>query len=962
MSTVASILEGLNEQQQCAVCSPSPVLQVLAPPGSGKTKTLTARVAYLIAHHGIKPYNMIVCTFTVKAAREMKERIKSFVGEDVEKQLNLGTFHRIARLYLLKYGSFIGLEKNFGVADTSDSTAILKRIVKEGNYQQEPGKLRSRISSRKSQASKITKAKAQPGPEQQEFDTIFDEYNKRLRNSNLLDYDDLLLKCVQLLREHPECVANVEAILIDEFQDTNNVQYDLMTLFAFRLLQKTSDGFNSSITIVGDPDQSIYSFRAAEIKNLGKMQAQYIDTQVIHLEENYRSSGAILSSALQVIEQDKARPVKKLLATHGIGEKPVLRRLGKPVDEAEWLVGEIQRLTQLSGGLLQHDDFAVLLRSAALSRHIEAQLGKCGIPYRMVGGNRFFDKAEIKVLLDYLRVVSQPTHSDALVRVVNVPRRRIGEETVTKLLHYAEKNGRTLWEIVLDITQDRRKVDLPLKANQVKGLEDFVRIIFAVQKKMNTGCSIALLLEAVLEKLSYRQYLKDKYGQKEDDFESRWSNVEELMQHARELIPETLGLAAEPETNDGSLDDGNIQGDDGGNRLDQARQTSPDYADILQEFLTNIALSTEREQKKDDGQVPIKVVTISTIHAAKGLEWPIVFIPAAYNGSIPHSRADDTDEERRLLYVGMTRAKGLLYLSYPMLTATNDPTTRSNFLDLDNVGRFFNTKGPSLLFSDIQDLAKILRRPRPEDAALRTARAQTERKEDNLFDEYGIRRDEFDHGEYYANRRKMSWQSSRSSENVLAYQAPLKRHLTSDGSSSFEKRRRDMQSGPKLGAVLDNKPFKPVRPMMTAASDRPFQPPRPMAHSTSMMTSLKSAMTTTVYYNQSSGNDMSSFTSLNRNSSLNTGHVPEHGNTVPSFQSARNIHGLQAEARKAGAIAAPAVKAAEILESGQENAHTVKKSEVTTVKNSSQNRPGRTKKALANQSSITSFFAKGGAG
>lgn len=310
----------------------------------------------------------------------MKERIGKLIGNGMESKLILGTFHSISRRYLAHYGHLIDIKKDFGIADSADSLAIIKRIVKRFDFQIDPKVARSRISGRKARTSVIdegeVKKSATKSIEAEEFEKCYIEYEDALKRSNLLDYDDLLLRCVDLLRKHPSCVSNVEAVLIDEFQDTNLVQFDLMRLFA---------AHKKRITIVGDPDQSIYGFRAAEIKNYRRMLHQYPDTVTIALEENYRSSGAILLTALNVIEQDSSRVAKSLLPTHTVGTRPVLRKLAGAHKEAEWIVTEIQRIKGLTGDLLDLNDFAILLRSASLSRLIETALGKAGIAYRMVG-------------------------------------------------------------------------------------------------------------------------------------------------------------------------------------------------------------------------------------------------------------------------------------------------------------------------------------------------------------------------------------------------------------------------------------------------------------------------------------------------------------------------------------------------------------------------------------------------
>lgn len=478
--------------------------------------------------------------------------------------------------------------------------------------------------------------------EQQEFARVFAGYESALANANLLDYDDLLLRCVDLLRQHPACVSNVEAVLIDEFQDTNLVQFDLMRLFAAQ---------RKRITIVGDPDQSIYGFRSAEIKNLKRMQKQYPDTLVVLLEENYRSSGAILITALEVIQQDESRPKKALLPTHCVGTSPVLRKLPSAAIEASWVVSEIKRSTHVTGNLLNYSDFAILLRSASLSRHIESAMGKAGIPYRMVGGHRFFDRVEIKTLLDYLRIISQPDNSDALARIINVPPRRIGESTIKALLEEAEAKQVTLWTLVREAVQGHISLKTKLTKSAEQGISSFINIVLTLRKKLmdfKSHHSPRQLLETVIKKLAFQEYIENSHP---GDHEARWANVEELVAQAAD----SAGSEATEENSDDNEILPNIEG------LEQQQLSQSEEA--LSRFLAHVALSTEL--KEDDEEEPQQKVTISTIHAAKGLEWPVIFIPAAYEGSIPHSRAEDTDEERRLLYVAMTRAKALLYISCP---------------------------------------------------------------------------------------------------------------------------------------------------------------------------------------------------------------------------------------------------------------------------------------------------------
>lgn len=703
-----STLAGLNDAQRVAVTSEAAVLQVLAPPGSGKTKTLTARVAHLIACRGLKPWNIIVCTFTVKAAREMQDRIRAFVGPELEKKLKIGTFHGIALRFLRQYRHYVGLDDKFGVADSSDSLAIIKRIIKSNRYSIEPGAARGRISSQKAkgidceQYAQLKKSSA----EQQEFQQIFREYQAALDQCNLLDYDDLLLRCASLLNDHPECVDNVEAVLVDEFQDTNGVQYDLMRLFAQR---------RSNITIVGDPDQCIYGWRSAEIRNLGRMKERWPDTLTVNLEENYRSGGAILHAAQKIIEQDESRPPKRLQATHNLGRRPIVRRLPSAKDEATWLVSEVSRLKALTGGLLVYSDFAVLLRTASLSRVIEAALGKAGLPYRMVGGLRFYDRAEVKIMLDYLRVINQPSHSEALERILNVPPRKIGDKSIESLRAEAQNRNVTLWSLVVGAARGQGRLTTTLSSQALRGIEQFAGVVLCGQRRLTEAdCSVVDVMNIVLQKISFQDFLKHKYS---EDHEARWANVEELIAQAADS---SIGSR-----NEISQD----QPDSSPSNAD-----APDTEDTpLSAFLANAALTASADEKASEDGIKSEQITISTIHAAKGLEWPVIFVPACYNGSIPHSRAEDNDEERRLLYVAMTRAQAVLYLSCPVKDTLRQETTMSVFLTEPGVSSYFEEHGPSISAPIVQGLAGILRRESPSVLSMVEGKAVLERDEDNYW-------------------------------------------------------------------------------------------------------------------------------------------------------------------------------------------------------------------------------------
>ena len=708
------LLAGLNPAQRAAVTSTSSVVQVLAPPGSGKTKTLTTRVAYLLAYHSYCPQNVICCTFTIKAAREMRERLRGLVGCELESNLVLGTFHSICRRYLVAYGQLIGIRKGFGIADTSDTLSTVKKICKRGGYNIEPKTARNRISSHKAKNKRVEDLpRSAKTPEHQEFRLVYEEYERALATSNLLDYDDLLLRCLDLLQKHPTCSANIEAVLIDEFQDTNVVQFELMKLFAWA---------KKRITIVGDPDQSIYGFRSAEIENLRRMKASYPDTLVINLEENYRSASAILRLAQDVIEQDSNRPDKKLVSTHCYGTLPVLRKLPNAHEEALWIITEIKRMLNMTGGMLQLSDIAVLIRSAYLSLLVEKSFTSAGIPYRMVGGMRFFDRAEIRLIVDYLRTINHPDNDPALLSIINVPSRKIGDATVASFIKLAEEESLPIWQVVLKVLSGKLKLDKRLSNPSEQDLYKLVSIINEARKKMTTTNPADVpgtLIEFLVQKLCLPAYLQKKY---KDDFEDRIENVQEFHTHAKDV-------AAMSPNEQLPLVDGVEQQQNGGGQ------------EALDQFLANIVLSAEVENSEKGDDKPR--VTISTIHSAKGLEWPVVFVPAIYEGSIPHSRAEDADEERRLLYVAMTRAQALLTLTLPLRqTREQENTSLTPFLPKELHKRLAE-RGP--VFSDevVADIATILRRDMPSQEALTRGLQSLNKEEsgeDNLWPTDGSHR------------------------------------------------------------------------------------------------------------------------------------------------------------------------------------------------------------------------------
>ncbi|KAK6512410.1 hypothetical protein TWF481_001296 [Arthrobotrys musiformis] len=699
---VDKVLDGLNRVQREAVTSDAEVLQILAPPGSGKTRTLTSRVAWLLAN-GMNPSNIIVATFTNKASKEMKERISKMIGGGLENKLIIGTFHSIATRYLRKYGHLIGIPGGFGIADTSDSSNIISRIIKKHKYStmdgNDAGGVKWRISNLKSkmQSVDVYIASQKKNNHNEEFSKIYEQYEKELKNSNLLDFDDLLLRCLDLLRAHPLCVSNIQAVLIDEFQDTNLVQFDLMCLFASR---------RNKITIVGDPDQSIYGFRAAEIGNLSTMQEVYPNTIVINLEENYRSSAAILNCSLEVIQQDKARPQKGITPTHELGISPVLRQLPSPGDEARWMTQEVLRLRAVTGNLFTFDDIAVLVRSASLAREIETQMSQKRIPYRLIAGIKFFERAEVKPVLDYLRVILDPNNSEALLRILNTPRRGLGDKAFRELSAMAEKKDTSIWNIV----QKAARGDLSIAgiSNPGKvGLSKFVKVIRDTQNALKSEESedpetIGKIIKLLLEKIDYKVYVGEKL---QGELEDRWQHVEEFITQAVEFCGNVAAGIDEVDLPDTEAV---------GEAIEESKLVA-----ALGKFLANAALASVKEGPEESGDGSgTGVLTISTIHNAKGLEWPIVFIPGCYTGSIPHSRSEDHDEERRLLYVAMTRAQVLLYLSYPLhlwdrKSGSSQGSNLCSFLADDEIDRLVVKQGPTMDLEKIQSFSNIMSRKCP---------------------------------------------------------------------------------------------------------------------------------------------------------------------------------------------------------------------------------------------------------
>ncbi|KAJ7604586.1 P-loop containing nucleoside triphosphate hydrolase protein [Mycena polygramma] len=650
---------GLNSLTLAVLHEPVAPLQILAGPGSGKTKVLTSRIAYLILHHSLPPSSICAVTFTNKAANEMRERLSKVIGKQKTSEVRMGTFHALCALYLRKFSKVVGIEGNFTVCDSEESKKIIagflkpyKDVLSSRDISLKDGTVLSYISRAKSKGlnakefiaehSRAKDRRSSDFDPQDEIQRIvghiYQEYEKALRRHNSLDFDDLLLFGVKLFTEHPPATSWCRHVLVDEFQDTNVTQYELMRAIAAPT--------NGCITIVGDPDQSIYGWRSAEVGNLAKMRRDFVGTTQILLEENYRSTGSILKASIAIVSQDKSRIAKTLLTSHPSGTVPVLRSFPSEQAEANFIAVEIKRLVACMGGILRWGDFAILLRFSALSRAIESALQKEAIPSAVLGGHKFFDRQEIKEILAYLQLVDNPSFEPAFTRAINVPARGIGEKSIEALIDRAKKTKISPLEAVERIYDSKQPDIRPAVKNKIG---PFVKAVRTLRTLAIEGASPPDLIQRLLQLIEYEAHLKKTQA----EWESRWENVQELITFASDVEHDV-----------------NLSDPDSAN---SSPRYTPSFSSVgchlqtcsdtpLRLFLQASMLSSEGDNQSEEDSK--EKVTISTCHAAKGLEWPVVIIPAVEQGTFPFYRTDDVQEERRLLYVACTRAQSLLYLSH----------------------------------------------------------------------------------------------------------------------------------------------------------------------------------------------------------------------------------------------------------------------------------------------------------
>ncbi|WP_414017984.1 DNA helicase PcrA [Limosilactobacillus fermentum] len=615
-----SMLEGMNDKQSEAVLTTEGPLLVMAGAGSGKTRVLTHRIAYLIEERHVLPWHILAITFTNKAAREMKERVAKLLGE-AGNDVWVSTFHALCVRILRRDIEQLGYNRAFTIADTSEQRTLIKRICEEQNIdikKFEPRQLLSAISNAKNaMEDPATFAKNHQRPFDRMVARVYEAYQKELERNQTLDFDDLIMKTIELFKKAPETLTYYQDkfhyIHVDEYQDTNDAQYELVHMLAEKY---------ENICVVGDADQSIYGWRGANMNNILNFEHDYPNAHSVMLEQNYRSTQTILKAANEVIANNLERKDKNLWTENGAGEKISYYRAQNEHDEAQFIVKKIQE--ERAKHNYQYQDFAILYRTNAQSRVIEETFLKSTVPYTMVGGHRFYDRMEIRDLLAYLTLIVNPLDSMSFERVVNTPKRGIGMTSVERLREFAQESNLPL----LAAAQNVQNANA-ISARTRNKIEEFGQLIAALQDEAKV-LSITDLTDQVLERTGYLAELqKDKTLQGQ----TRRENLEEFKSVTAEY-------------------DRQHEDDEG-----------MDHLQKLTDFLAGLALVSDQ----DDVDEAEPAVTLMTLHAAKGLEFPVIFLIGMEEGVFPLSRAmtdnKELEEERRLAYVGITRAKKKLYIT-----------------------------------------------------------------------------------------------------------------------------------------------------------------------------------------------------------------------------------------------------------------------------------------------------------
>ncbi|HTI13888.1 MAG TPA: UvrD-helicase domain-containing protein [Dictyobacter sp.] len=627
-------LGGLNEPQQQAVTTTQGPVLILAGPGSGKTRVITHRIAYLVQHEQVFPYRILAVTFTNKAAREMRERLEKLVGINESKEMNIGTFHAICARVLrteAEYLAPLGLNRSFVILDTDDQSALIKQAIKALNLdekQYRPAMIHALISRAKNEMQGPDQMAELASKYYEEVAArVYKVYQKLMRSNNSVDFDDLLMLTEQLWRREPEVLHKYQKrwqyIHVDEFQDCNLPQYKLIRLLGYGTDQQ-HDGIGN-VCVVGDDDQMIYSWRGASSENVLRFERDFPQTQIILLEQNYRSTQTILDAAQGVVRRNRLRKNKKLWTEQGQGEKVVFHEAYNEEQEGLYTAHEVVNLLA-RGNIKDRNDVAVMYRTNAQSRALEEQFLRLNIPYKVIGSRKFYDRKEIKDMLAYMRLLANPHDDLSLQRIINVPNRKIGPKTIGELQSWANTNQTSLYGALESIEQHPTLGKAAKKALQI-----FYQLVQDLSHALDE-LHLPELLDRIAERTGYGPELRAASENEELD---RWGNVLEL------------------------------------------RRVAEDYSEIetraaLDLFLENVALvgGADTVQSSEDGTLiseeTTDAVTLITLHAAKGLEFPVVFIVGMDEGSLPHSRSMDKpeqiEEERRLAYVGFTRAMQRLYL------------------------------------------------------------------------------------------------------------------------------------------------------------------------------------------------------------------------------------------------------------------------------------------------------------
>lgn len=629
-------LNNLNPQQREAALYTEGPLLILAGAGSGKTSTMTHRIAYLIREKNVSPYTILAVTFTNKAAREMRDRVEELIGSGIN--MWISTFHSACLRILRKHAGLLGYKQDFVVYDPTDQKAAVKSIVKELNIDDKrytPAYLLSVISDCKEKSLSPEQYIKTYGsdPKTKIIHQVYSMYEKMLKKNNAMDFDDLLLNTVLIFKAHEDVLLEYQNrfkyIMVDEYQDTNQIQYAFIKMLAEA---------HNNLCVVGDDDQCIYQWRGADIRNILEFEKDFPGTKVVKLEQNYRSTGNILAAAHSVIEKNRDRKDKKLWTSKEEGNKIAYYRADDERDEARYIAQEIDRLKSSE---TKYSDFAILYRNNAQSRTFEEALSAREIPYRVLGGLRYYDRKEIKDIVSYMRLVQNPADDLALIRIINEPKRGIGAKTVEKLRALASVRNESLFQT---LTDDETIESLPSKA--VKGVRNMVQTILEYNKEQE-NLRVSDIYDGLLVKTGYLKALED---QNTIEAEGRMENLLEFKSVIYDYEKDDLDLS-------------------------------------LADFMERITLLSEVDNHDESENA----VVLMTMHSAKGLEFPFVFLPGLEDGLFPGWRAfekeDGLEEERRLCYVGMTRAKERLALTSAnmrTLYGKTDLTRESQFLrDLD---------------------------------------------------------------------------------------------------------------------------------------------------------------------------------------------------------------------------------------------------------------------------------------